>query len=873
MNIRAKNMVAERKKTGVLLLGTVFIFFSIAQSSYGASQLSQCANDSDNDGIIQACTWTNGALVPNNSDYAESDGVPQRWFFTHTSGAAAEAHTAIFQYDFTKSDVYAYDFLVDVDHTMPMSLINPCSNLPPFVDPTDCLNAFAVSDNIPIPSDPFDAVAAREHPPSRNIRFGCIQESGSTDACSLISIDPPVHVPATNCFQNCGDSSVQITVHFTTPAGAGLTHLIGMWFAAELAPADDPDGAGPKIGWGAGFGASSAPGASFHFRLIELDGQNIGAQDDQLLPGLIEQSHNADLGVTKSCPASVVKGNNVTYTIHVTNNGPDTATNVFADDTLPIGTTFVSGTISQGTCAFLPNGTTITALNQVIHCAIGFMQPNDTVTLTITVTVPSGFSGTSITDSVTVGGPVIDPVTSNDTASCTTNTTTPVASANLSVSKSCPSPAIAGAPGNMTYTITVKNLSTTTNATNVVLTDSLPGGTTFVSSNPGGPTCTQSGGIVTCDLGTINACGDSPGCNANAETVTITVHVDPSVRGSITNVVTVSGSEADDNTTDNTSSCQTTVNGQIDLQVSKTCDPSSVTAGDTVTFQVTVSNPVGPSTSLDTHLEDIITPSAGVTFTFVSANPSQGSGCSFDGVDTVHCVLGDIAPGGTATLDITVLINSGSSGSISDDAHIHIHTPDEDTNHCNDQPVFTGCSPACTACSCTTDVTGTPEITVDLSVTKSAPTHVFSGNDLTYTLTVMNNSGIDAHNVVLTDTLPGNVTFFSSNPGSAGFPTPPSCSESIGVVTCYLGTLGAGSSTQVTITVTVNEFFVGTLTNVVTVAGDEPDPDTSNNTASADTLVDPPPVNVPTLNEWGMIVFMLLAGLTAVYYLRRQRRI
>lgn len=31
-------------------------------------------------------------------------------------------------------------------------------------------------------------------------------------------------------------------------------------------------------------------------------------------------------------------------------------------------------------------------------------------------------------------------------------------------------------------------------------------------------------------------------------------------------------------------------------------------------------------------------------------------------------------------------------------------------------------------------------------------------------------------------------------------------------------------------------------------------------------------VAVPTMNEWGMILFMALAGLSSVYYLRRQRK-
>jgi len=34
-----------------------------------------------------------------------------------------------------------------------------------------------------------------------------------------------------------------------------------------------------------------------------------------------------------------------------------------------------------------------------------------------------------------------------------------------------------------------------------------------------------------------------------------------------------------------------------------------------------------------------------------------------------------------------------------------------------------------------------------------------------------------------------------------------------------------------------------------------------------------PVVSIPTLTEWGMIIFMILAGLGSVYYLRRQGRV
>jgi preprotein translocase subunit YajC len=32
------------------------------------------------------------------------------------------------------------------------------------------------------------------------------------------------------------------------------------------------------------------------------------------------------------------------------------------------------------------------------------------------------------------------------------------------------------------------------------------------------------------------------------------------------------------------------------------------------------------------------------------------------------------------------------------------------------------------------------------------------------------------------------------------------------------------------------------------------------------------PTAVPTLSEWGMIIFMVLVGLMSIYYLRRQRQ-
>jgi uncharacterized repeat protein (TIGR01451 family) len=826
-----------RKGTAVRAVVAAFVVFFVMTVSgmtvYAVdSSFTQCANDPDNSGLVEMCQWVTGALVTSNSRYAESDGVPQRWFFEHVPDASPDTHTATFKYAFTKSSIYAFDFLTDVDHTMPMSLINPCGDLPPFVSPADCVNAFGASVPVQIQSDPFDAVSSREHPPMRYALFGCYDLTANT-ACTVtdVHLDAPVHDPTTTCFQTCGNSDASVTIHFTTSGGIGDTLLISFYFSGQLASAADPDGVGPAIGWGTGFGSSSISGSPFHLSLVNIDGDTSGARDNQINAGVIRAAHDADLSVTKSCPDTVHAGNNVSYTITVANDGPETATGVYIDDTLPLQTnvTFVSAMTSRGTCDAAPVGTNL-------HCDIGFMQPHDTATITIVVNVSSAFSGSSITDSVTVGGAPADPDTSDNTASCTTDVLPPVGPPiDLSVSKTCPTgPFIAGVPTDLTYNITVANNDSTNAATGVTLTDSLPAGVTFDHATPSQGSCSESAGVVTCLLGSI-------GHGANA-TVTIVAAepTDPSFRGDLTNIATVSGDQSDNITANNTSSCTNTVTGQKDISIVKTC-PSSEAEGNLITYHITATN-AGPSTSLDTHVEDILPNISDVLqVSFVSATPSQGS-CTFIMPDIVHCTLGDILPSNSATIDIVVQSNNGTAGStLTNIAKSHIHPPDEDTNHCNDTPDYDDCEPNCPDCSCSTGITSPPSL--DLQVTKNeSPDPVLAGENLTYTMVVTSNSvTTDDTLVTLDDTLPGGVTFVSATT------TQGSCSNNGNVsVHCDLGTLSANppnasNPVTVTIVVTVNPSTTGTLTNTAVVAGHETESDAgppdANNTATTVTQV------------------------------------
>jgi uncharacterized repeat protein (TIGR01451 family) len=124
----------------------------------------------------------------------------------------------------------------------------------------------------------------------------------------------------------------------------------------------------------------------------------------------------------------------------------------------------------------------------------------------------------------------------------------------------------------------------------------------------------------------------------------------------------------------------------------------------------------------------------------------------------------------------------------------------------------------------------------DLSVTKVADQDpVAAGTDLTYTVTVANAGPNTAVDVELLDELPAEVTLVTADPRCA----PPVASD----LTCDLGDLAAGASTEVEIEVAVPADLVylaggpATITNRATVSSTTDDLDPTNDTAMLDTTV------------------------------------
>jgi uncharacterized repeat protein (TIGR01451 family) len=244
-----------------------------------------------------------------------------------------------------------------------------------------------------------------------------------------------------------------------------------------------------------------------------------------------------DLAVTKTdSPDPVVAGNQLTYTVEVTNDGPVTAAGVILTDTLPSGVTFNSSLLSQGSCT-LSVGT--------LTCNLGSLSSGATATLTIVVTVdPATPSGTILTNRADVASATPDRDPSNNSDS---ENTTVVAEADLSITKTdAPDPLSAGA--TLTYMLAVANAGPST-ATGVVVTDTLPAGATYVSATPSQGSCTEASGVVTCSLGTL----------ANGASASTTIVVVPSMGCSIINAALVLGAATDRNLTNNITSARTAV--------------------------------------------------------------------------------------------------------------------------------------------------------------------------------------------------------------------------------------------------------------------------------------------------------------------------
>lgn len=539
-----------------------------------------------------------------------------------------------------------------------------------------------------------------------------------------------------------------------------------------------------------------AGGQNGNWDLLILDqaGGDTGSMVSWSLTFAAAPVASADLAIVMTDgPDPVTAGTNLTYTVTMTNTGPDAAQNARFTVPLPAGTTLVSATPSAGgTC---------TAVSPIVCTWAGATANAAVRTATIVALVGANTAdGAFLNSSATAASDTAD---ADPADNLSTVSTAVVTAANLSMTLTdAPDPVTAGT--NLTYTATLIQ-GGPSDAQNARFSVIIPTQTTWVSSlASAGGSCTGTT-TVTCTW----AGATAPATNRSA-TIVVSVPANVISGTSLAAESLATSDTVDPTPGNNAANASTAVIASADLAITLVDTPDPVVAGTNLSYTATLTNG-GPS---DAQGATITLPLAAGT-SFVSATASAGGTCS--GTSTVTCTwAAATAPAGVRSATIVAAVSSGQIANLSATATASSSTPDS-VNGNN-----------------TATATTVVQVLADLSITLAdTPDPVIAGTQLTYTAVVSNAGPSDATAVVVTLPTPTNTSFVSGSVAGGG-----TCAGSP-VVCTVTGSILPGGSRTVTIVMLVAASAPenSTISATATVSAGSPDPNQLNNSASTTTGV------------------------------------
>ncbi len=308
-----------------------------------------------------------------------------------------------------------------------------------------------------------------------------------------------------------------------------------------------------------------------------------------------------DLAVTKTVSAdSFLVGEEVTFTVEVTNNGDGPAFNAAVSDTLSAGLTLVS---SDPEATIAEDGS--------LNWTVVQLDAGASTAFAITVTAADSGDHTNTVDVTVLDATV---------------------SAEASVRSNTPAVTLAKSGGSVMYTDGERDYQlTATNTgeadlTGVVITDTFPSGLSFVSADTDG---THAAGVVTWNIGDL-AVGDA---------VTVTVQLRGEDVGTYTNTAAVSSDQGASSAAD--FEIEVLAAAGASLQISDSSDPVGI--GEQTTYTVRVTNQ-GDDAAVTNVSVTVTIPEE---FTIVSAGDGVVVG------QRVTFAVAEIAVGDEVTFDIT----------------------------------------------------------------------------------------------------------------------------------------------------------------------------------------------------------------------------
>jgi len=376
-------------------------------------------------------------------------------------------------------------------------------------------------------------------------------------------------------------------------------------------------------------------------------------------------------------------------------------------------------------------GGSVNATADTVTVTYASLYGDPSTAIVITVTVPATATGGTITDQATM---TWDDVPGGGSHSDTSNSVdVTIIAPELVIHKEAP---LAVLPGQtLVYTIIYSNTGTAP-ALDVTIADHLPFSVTYQSWSSSPPiTLTSGPNPLAWDAGTLGV--------GEGGTIWITVSVPSTVPlgTALVNTATIATSSAGDSPDNNVVTTTTGVGGAV-FQVQKTDSPDPTWSGGEITYRLVVTN-VGVSAAQNTVISDTVPPS-----TTLLAVSSGGSYAGTTPGSLITWSVGSLAVNASAQVTFAVRVDAPPiSGTFITNADYGV-TADNRALPPSVPPVTTTIAEPV------------------LSIGKAAvPDPVEAGEELLYTLTVINSGPVPAMGLVVSDVVPVSTTFRSASDG------------------------------------------------------------------------------------------------------------
>jgi len=409
---------------------------------------------------------------------------------------------------------------------------------------------------------------------------------------------------------------------------------------------------------------------------LDPNAANDTAQSNLLAP------RSADLHMTFGANVATVNpGGSIIYTLTVKNLGQDPAYSVDVQEDFPAFPALNPGSFTASQGVYNP---------ATGHWDLASLSVGNTATLTFTVTAPN-FAGSLVNNASTVSlkaaSRAADPNPADNSATATVQVLSP---ATVTATKSVSGSFVEG--GAITYTVVLSNSGAFDQQDNPghELTDVLPSQLTLVSASATAGTAVATVGTNTVTWDGVVPAGGSVTVTINAtikagtslQTVTNQAGVNYDANGDGTNEVAATSDNPATGTAGDATSFVVVSPASIGTHTKTVA--GSFQEGGTVTYTVTISNP-SATTQLD-NPGDEFTDVLPASLALVSATATSGTAVADVPTRTVHW-NGSIAAGGSVTITITAIVNTGTAGSaISNQGTVFF---DADGNGTNESSVLT----------------------------------------------------------------------------------------------------------------------------------------------------------------------------------------